>query len=60
VLSRKLSPERWQKLQPVLGKLLSVSQFTPIYYSWRPTSPDPGVFCINPPKGGISIFIPHD
>jgi predicted nucleic acid-binding protein len=42
VLSRKLSPERWQKLQPVLGKLLSISQFTPIYYSWRPTSPDPG------------------
>jgi hypothetical protein len=38
----KLSQERWQKLQPVLGKLLSVSQFTPMYYSWRPTSPDPG------------------
>jgi predicted nucleic acid-binding protein len=34
VLSRKLSPERWQQLQPVLGKLLSISQFTPIYYSW--------------------------
>jgi predicted nucleic acid-binding protein len=42
VLSRKLSPDRWQKLQPVLGKLLSTAQFTPIYYSWRPTSPDPG------------------
>ena len=42
VLSRKLSVDRWQKLQPVLGKLLSISQFTPIYYSWRPTSPDPG------------------
>lgn len=42
VLSRKLAPERWQKLQPVLGKLLSIAQFTPIYYSWRPTSPDPG------------------
>ena len=42
VLSRKLAPDRWKKIQPVLGKLLSISQFTPIYYSWRPTSPDPG------------------
>jgi predicted nucleic acid-binding protein len=42
ILSRKLSVDRWQKLQPVLGKLLSISHFTPIYYSWRPTSPDPG------------------
>ncbi len=42
VLSRKLVPTRWQKLQPVLGVLLSSAQFTTIYYSWRPTSPDPG------------------
>lgn len=42
VLSRKLSAARWQELQPVLGTLLSYSQFTKIYYSWRPTSPDAG------------------
>jgi putative PIN family toxin of toxin-antitoxin system len=42
VLSRKLSEEHWSKLQPVLGQLLSVAQYTNIYFSWRPTSPDPG------------------
>jgi predicted nucleic acid-binding protein len=42
VLSRKLSEVRWQELKPVLGTLLNCSQFTVIYYSWRPTSPDAG------------------
>ena len=42
VLSRKLSEKRWQTLRPVLGKLLDLCQFAAIYYSWRPTSPDPG------------------
>ncbi|MER3434010.1 MAG: putative toxin-antitoxin system toxin component, PIN family [Leptolyngbya sp. ERB_1_1] len=42
VLSRKLSEVRWNQLKPVLGALLNVSQFTPIYFSWRPTSPDAG------------------
>ena len=42
VLSRKLSPSRWLELQPILGKLLNQTKFTPIYYSWRPTSPDAG------------------
>jgi predicted nucleic acid-binding protein len=42
VLSRKLNRQRWQKIQPVLGVLLSHARFTAIYYSWRPTSPDPG------------------
>ena len=42
VLSRKISKPRWQKLQPVLGRLLSQSRFTIIYYSWRPASPDAG------------------
>ncbi len=42
VLSRKLSEIRWQKLQPVLFTLLGKVKFTVIYYSWRPTSPDPG------------------
>ena len=42
VLSRKLSATRWHQLQPVLGSLLCIAQFTTIYYSWRPTSPDAG------------------
>jgi putative PIN family toxin of toxin-antitoxin system len=41
VLTRKLSENRWQKIKPILGTLLKHSEFTPIYYSWRPTSPDP-------------------
>ncbi len=42
VLSRKLSETRWQRLQPVVRELLNRTQFTLVYYSWRPTSPDPG------------------
>jgi predicted nucleic acid-binding protein len=42
VLSRKLSAERWEFLQPVLGRLLKDAEFVTIYYSWRPISPDPG------------------
>jgi predicted nucleic acid-binding protein len=34
VLSRKLSEERWDQLKPVLGELLSVAQYTNIYFSW--------------------------
>ena len=42
VLSRKLSPRRWQQIQPILGRLLNQAKFVTIYYSWRPISPDPG------------------
>jgi putative PIN family toxin of toxin-antitoxin system len=42
VLSRKLSYHKWQKVQTTLATLLSKAEFTPIYYSWRPASPDPG------------------
>ena len=42
VLSRKLSEYRWLKLKPLLGTLLNKANFIPIYYSWRPTSPDAG------------------
>jgi predicted nucleic acid-binding protein len=42
VLSRKLSEQRWQTLQSVLGQLLNLAQYTNIYFSWRPTSPDAG------------------
>jgi len=42
VLSRKLSKERWNKVKPVVGALLSQSTFVITYFSWRPISPDPG------------------
>jgi predicted nucleic acid-binding protein len=42
VLERKLSAMRWQQLQPVLGSLLAQAEYVTIYYSWRPSSPDPG------------------
>jgi predicted nucleic acid-binding protein len=37
-----LSPERWQRIQPVLGKLLDQAEFVTVYFTWRPSSPDPG------------------
>lgn len=42
VLSRKLSESRWQRIKPVMGKLLSIAEFVVIYFSWRPSSPDAG------------------
>jgi putative PIN family toxin of toxin-antitoxin system len=42
VLFRKLSKSRWLELQPVLNTLISKAEYTTIYYSWRPSSPDPG------------------
>ncbi|MCI0396539.1 MAG: extracellular solute-binding protein, partial [Chloroflexi bacterium] len=41
VLSRKLSDKRWQDLKPVLGTLLSRAELTIVYFTWRPSSPDP-------------------
>ncbi|MCI0555335.1 MAG: PIN domain-containing protein [Anaerolineae bacterium] len=41
VLSRKLSEKRWQDLKPVLGTLLSRAELTIVYFTWRPSSPDP-------------------
>jgi putative PIN family toxin of toxin-antitoxin system len=41
VLSRKLSTSCWRQIKPVLGALLTQVEFAPIYYSWRPSSPDP-------------------
>lgn len=41
-LSNKLSPTRWQQAKPILRRMISYIQFVPIYYSWRPLSPDPG------------------
>ncbi|MCP4360558.1 MAG: PIN domain-containing protein [Chloroflexi bacterium] len=42
VLSRKLSPQRWQRVQPALGSLLEVAISIIPHYLWRPSSPDPG------------------
>lgn len=42
VLSRKLTPERWQQAKTVLLTLLGTATFIEIHYTWRPTSPDPG------------------
>jgi predicted nucleic acid-binding protein len=42
VLSQKLSARRWNRLQPVVGTLLVQARFVPVYFSWRPMSPDPG------------------
>ena len=42
VCSGKLSTRRWQQLQPVVGALLAQARFVPMYFSWRPMSPDPG------------------
>lgn len=41
VLTRKLSAPRWAKIKPVLGSLLDRAQFVTIYFTWRPSSPDP-------------------
>jgi predicted nucleic acid-binding protein len=42
VLSRNLSDQRWAAVEPVLGALLARTRYVAVYYSWRPTSPDPG------------------
>jgi predicted nucleic acid-binding protein len=42
VLSRKLSPQRWQRVQPALGSLLHTAKPIIPHYLWRPISPDPG------------------
>ncbi len=42
VLERKLSPRRWTQIKPVLHSLLRQAEFVTIYFSWRPSSPDPG------------------
>jgi len=42
VLARKLAPARWRRLQPIVGTLLAQARFVPVYFSWRPMSPDPG------------------
>lgn len=42
VLSRKLSPQRWNRIRPALGVLLETAMPVVPHYLWRPISPDPG------------------
>ncbi len=42
VLTRKLSEQRWRTVRSALIDLLVQVEFTPLYFTWRPTSPDPG------------------
>jgi predicted nucleic acid-binding protein len=42
VLSHKLSPLRWERISIALVTLLSEATLTAIYFTWRPSSPDPG------------------
>lgn len=42
VLARKLAPERWARIRLVLDALLDRALLVTSYYSWRPSSPDPG------------------
>lgn len=41
VLSRKLTTRRWVRLRPVLIAMLNQAQIIDVYFSWRPSSPDP-------------------
>ncbi|HSS78541.1 MAG TPA: PIN domain-containing protein [Thermoanaerobaculia bacterium] len=42
VLERKLSPVRGESVLMALQALLVRCEYVPIYYSYRPSSPDPG------------------
>jgi predicted nucleic acid-binding protein len=42
VLSHKLSSSRWERIGIALATLLNEATFTAIYFTWRPSSPDPG------------------
>lgn len=41
-LSRKLKPERWGLVKPLLRALLERARPVVVHFSWRPSSPDPG------------------
>lgn len=42
VLTRKLSPARWETIRLLYQELLNEAEFTTVYYRWRPISKDPG------------------
>jgi len=42
VLTRKLSPARWENTRLLYQEMLTEAEFTTIHYRWRPISKDPG------------------
>ena len=42
VLTRKLSPRRWQQIEPVLAELFETAELIDIHFLWRPSAADPG------------------
>lgn len=42
VITRKLSAARVSRLDPVLSEMLDHARHVEIYFTWRPSSPDPG------------------
>ena len=42
VLARKLAPGRWAQIRLILDALMQRAELVTAYYSWRPSSPDPG------------------
>ncbi len=42
VLTRKLSPARWENTRLLYQEMLNEAEFTTIHYRWRPISKDPG------------------
>jgi predicted nucleic acid-binding protein len=42
VLTRKLSPVRWENTRLLYQEILNEAEFITVYYRWRPISKDPG------------------
>lgn len=42
VLGRKLSETKFDRITPILDRLIAKTHKTHVYYRWRPMSPDPG------------------
>ncbi len=42
VLRRNLSQVQWNRIEPLLKALLPQSEFVKTYFTWRPSSSDPG------------------
>jgi putative PIN family toxin of toxin-antitoxin system len=61
VLSRKLSPARWAMAQTALRTLIAKAEFQTIYYSWRPSTPDPGdEFVVDCVMNANALLITHN
>lgn len=42
ILTRKLSPVRWESTRLLYEEILQRAEFVTVYYRWRPISQDPG------------------